>query len=75
MGQEKIVIRWDEASIPAQWNVKVFRPDSEGRELPSLSSAAPGFPVRVGDFGPMEEDSLIMALRKVFPEAHINILF
>ncbi|MEI8032481.1 MAG: hypothetical protein WCH05_03955 [Chlorobiaceae bacterium] len=73
MSQERIIIKWDDNALPAQWNVEILQEDHEGREQLLLSSNSPNFPVNVGDFGPLEEDALIYSIKTSFPGARINV--
>lgn len=75
MSMERVVIKWDGDILPARWNVDIVQEDQEGNERLILSSSRPDFPVNVDDFGPLDEDALIEAIKTLFPGAHINIKF
>jgi hypothetical protein len=70
MSQESIVIKWDGSAESAKWNVELYQ-----KEQLMLSSADSAFPFNTGDFGPLEEDALISAVKSSFPSVPINIVF
>lgn len=75
MSQEKLVIWWDENEASAGWHVDLLRSNGSARYDPVLTSGRSGFPVSVEQFGPLEEDLLIQALKGAFPDADISLKF
>ncbi|NTV26443.1 MAG: hypothetical protein HGB01_09550 [Chlorobiaceae bacterium] len=75
MSQEKIVIWWDDDEGIEGWHVDLLRSNGLAGYDPVLTSGCSGFPVSVEQFGPLEEDLLIQALKGAFPDADISLKF
>lgn len=71
MSKEQIIAWWDTQSFPEKWCVDVLKENSEGEFAVVLKSGSPDFPIKVEEFGPFEEDTLIYSLKTTFPCAEI----
>ena len=75
MSKEQIIAWWDTQSFPEKWCVDVLKANSEGEFAVVLKSGSPDFPIKVEEFGPFEEDTLIYSLKTTFPSAEIYLKF
>lgn len=75
MSQDKLVIWWDDDDASPGWHVDLLRSNGSARYDPVLTSVCSGFPVSLEQFGPLEEDLLIQALKGAFPDADISLKF
>jgi hypothetical protein len=71
MSQEKIIIGLDSTSEEEKWFVEILRNSSSGEYSRILDSNNNEFPFDIRNFGPFEEDSLILKLKNIYPDAHI----
>ena len=75
MSKEQVIAWWDTQSIPERWCVDVLQKNNEGEFAVVLKSGSPDFPIKVEEFGPFEEDTLIYSLKTTFPSAEICLKF
>ncbi|NTU92956.1 MAG: hypothetical protein HGB29_04555 [Chlorobiaceae bacterium] len=75
MSHQQVIVWWDSGSEPEKWEVDVRQKEHNGHYEFILDSRSEEFPVRVEDFGPFEEDTLIQNLKEAFPDAEIMLRF
>ncbi|HWR01140.1 MAG TPA: hypothetical protein VN371_04700 [Chlorobaculum sp.] len=75
MSKNKIIVWWDSQSEMEKWHVEVLRKIDEGQYQFLQGSGSSDFPLDVGQFGPLEEDTLIQSLKGTFPDAEIRMRF
>ena len=75
MKPERLIIWWNTNSHPERWRVDVMRKNSEDQFGIVYNSESVEFPIRVEDFGPLEEDTLIQSLKNAFPGHDISLKF
>lgn len=75
MSRDRIIIWWETRPGVEKWHVEVFRKNGDAQREIILGSGSPDFPVKVDEFGPLEEDLLIQSLKNTFPEADISLKF
>ncbi|NTW83012.1 MAG: hypothetical protein HGB36_06550 [Chlorobiaceae bacterium] len=71
MSQEKIIIGLESTSEEEKWFVEILRNSSSGEYSSMLDSNNIEFPFDIKNFGPFEEDSLILKLKNIYPDADI----
>jgi hypothetical protein len=75
MAKEQVIAWWETKKYPERWCVDVLHENSEGEFAVVLKSGSPDFPIKVEEFGPFEEDTLIYSLKVTFPHAEICLKF
>ncbi|NTW53229.1 MAG: hypothetical protein HGB15_00340 [Chlorobaculum sp.] len=75
MSQNRVVVWWDAEAGAEQWRVELQQQNSEGLYEAAQVSDDAGFPVKVTQFGPLDEDLLIQSIKSHFPEARISLRF
>ena len=75
MSKEQVIAWWETQSYPERWRVDVLQENGNGEFAVVLKSGSPEFPVKVEEFGPFEEDTLIYSLKTTFPGAEIMLKF
>ena len=73
MEEYLILVRWGTHADREGWNVEYLKKSPGGKYEFVYGSESPYFPVNVDQFGPIQEDLLLNALRTEFPNAKINI--
>ena len=73
MEEYLILVRWGTRTDREGWNVEYLKKSPGGKYEFVYGSESPYFPVNVDQFGPIQEDLLLNALRTEFPNAKINI--
>ena len=71
MSQNRVVVWWDSELEKEQWRVELQQQNSEGLYEATQMSGDAGFPVKVAEFGPLEEDLLIQCIKANFPGVRI----
>ncbi|NTW56212.1 MAG: hypothetical protein HGB20_04110 [Chlorobiaceae bacterium] len=73
MSQEKVILEWSMGTPAEKWFIELLHRNSDGEFSRVSDSNCSDFPLNPDDFGPFEEDSLILKLKEVFPGAEIML--
>ena len=73
MTDDLILVRWGTLGDREGWSVEYLKKSPGGKYEFVYGSENPYFPVKVDQFGPIQEDLLLNALRAEFPHSKIQI--
>lgn len=73
MSQEKVILGWGRDTGKEKWFIELLRENSDGKFSRISDSGCDDFPFNPDDFGPFEEDLLILKLKEVFPGTEIML--
>ncbi|NTW83524.1 MAG: hypothetical protein HGB36_09190 [Chlorobiaceae bacterium] len=72
MSREKIIIGYDTTGRN-KWHIEIVRRNNDGKYCRIMDSDDADFPFDVRNFGPFDEDILIMQLKDAYPVAELGM--
>ncbi|NHQ60412.1 hypothetical protein G9409_07370 [Chlorobium sp. BLA1] len=73
MAEDMIFVSWENRANRDVWRVDYLQKSANGKYELLSGSDDPQFPINVDQFGPVQEDLLLNALKVEFPDTKIRI--